>query len=462
MKKGDIKTANEAAVATPVEETKLALREVVDALLPNSKIEYDVIVVGGGPAGIGAALSACESGAKTLLLEADSIFGGVATAALWMPVNRIMLNGVTPEGGKRGGVHDKFVDAIKRHGAEAYSERRHPVTDVRGGLSIHPEYLRLAVCELLESVGCHYGLYSPVIDVVKDGNVMRGVTVSGKSGTIDFNGKIVIDCSGDADVSYFAGVETLKGRESDGLFMPPSLLFAISNVDIDRFFDWYLDKQDDFRAYIQRMKDSGLVTLRWHEFIESSTPNTLTVNNGGVDGWGNIDATCANDLTRAERLGVQAAIDFVRYARSHKIPGLENCSLMRAGHRIAIRDTRRIAGEYMITHDDALNSTEFEDIVSRRYGFIDAVGYYVAQMKSGHAYPYRCLLPKNVENLLVAGRCASATHLGFASGRGMGENMGMGQAAGVAAAEALKQGVYVRNIDISPVQDTLRSRGVDI
>ena len=122
--------------------------------LPQPGEEFDVIVCGGGPAGIGAAVAACEAGAKTLLLEASSIMGGVAGAAMWMPVNRITLNGVAPGGGKRGGAHDRFVDAVQKYGGEAYSVRRHPATDMRGGLQIHPEYLRMAALDLLADCGC--------------------------------------------------------------------------------------------------------------------------------------------------------------------------------------------------------------------------------------------------------------------------------------------------------------------
>lgn len=435
-------------------------REAVRQHLPIDEKNFDIIVCGGGPAGIGAAIAARMQGAKTLLLEAASLMGGVAAAAMWMPVNRILLRGVTPEGGRRGGVHDLFVDAILRYGAEAYSDRRHPATDVRGGLQIHPEYLRLAIFDLLESHGCYYRLYSPVVDVVQNDGLVRGVVVSTKNGHETFYGKVVIDCTGDGDVALRAGVEMLKGRETDGIFMPPALLWTISNVDIDRFYRFFHGQRERFDAIVAEAKAEGYVTCKWYDFDETSLPGTVNVNNGGVDGWGNIDMTDETDMTTAERLGAQAAVDFCNFARKKHIPGMEDCHLMRAGFRVAIRDTRRMVGEYQITHEDALQAPEFDDIVSRRYGFIDAVGYYAADMVSGHAYPYRCLIPKAVDGLLVAGRCASATHLGFASGRGMGENMGMGQAAGVAAVESIRQGVLPRAIDIRPVQKILREMGV--
>lgn len=436
--------------------------EKIRELFPKPGEEFDIIVVGGGPAGIGASIAACLRGAKTLLLEASSTCGGVAAAAMWMPVNRITLWGVTAEGGRRGGVHDIFVDTIRSFGAEAYSERRHPSTDMRGGLSIHPEFLKMAMFKMLEQYHCMYRLYSPVTGVIKIKNEIRGVKVTTKNGEERFYAKVVIDCSGDGDVAGYAGVPMKKGREEDGRMLPPALLWVIGNVEIERFYRFITADKEKFNSIIEEAKMEGFVTCKWYDFDETSIPGAINVNNGGVDDWGNIDMTDESDMTLAERLGIQAALDFCTFAKRKRIPGLEDCHLIRAGYKVAVRDTRRIVGEYTISHEDAVKAPEFEDCVSRRYGFIDAVGYYADRMKSGHAYPYRCLVPKSVENLLVAGRCASATHLGFASGRGMGENMGMGQAAGIAAAESIRQQKRVREIDVEPVQKILRSMGVNI
>lgn len=432
------------------------------AILCKEGERFDVIVCGGGPAGIGAAIAAKEAGASVLLLEGSSLMGGVAAAAMWMPVNRITLDGVTPEGGKRGGVHDRFVAAIQRHGGEAYSMRRHPATDRRGGMQIHPEYLRLAVMELLEDCGCKYRLFSPVTGVIKQENCVTGVVATTKEGTETFYAERVIDCTGDGDVAYYAGVEMQKGRESDGIFLPPALLFTLSNVDIDAFYRFKLSQTKAYQDMIDKAAGQGALVCRWYDFDETSLPGVVNVNNGGLEGWEKLDMTNPDDRTVAERMGIQAAIDFTNFVRSMKMPGLEDCHLMRAGYQVAIRDTRRIVGEYLISHEDALEAPEFKDIVSRRYGFIDAVGYYTADMVSGHAYPYRCLVPAHIDGLLVAGRCASATHLGFASGRGMGECMGMGQAAGVAAALSIQQQVQPRHVSVSSVQGFIRGMGVKL
>ena len=436
----------------------------ISSLVKFDDRDFDVIVAGGGPAGMGAAVAASDCGAKTLLLEASSLMGGIAASALWMAFNRVVLDGVSKEWGPRGGVHDKFVREVRKYGGEACSERRHPATDRRGGLHIHPEYLRLAIFDLLESSNCYYRLYSPVCGVIKDNSRVCGVKVQTKDGVTEYTSKIVIDCTGDGDVANYAGVEMQKGRETDGRFMPGALLWSLFNVDTSRLYQYWIleENRDSFMEKIKAAKEEGYVTCPWYDFDEGSLDGVVNVNNTGVDDWGNLDLTNPADRTYAERLGIQAAIDFTNLVRIWKIPGLENCQLMRAGYQVSARDSRRIVGEYLITDEDAIKAPEFDDIVSRRYGFIDAAGYCFAEMASGHAYPYRCLVPKAVDNLLVAGRCASATHLGFASGRGMGECLGMGQAAGVAAAESIKQKQLPRNVDIKKVQEILRAWGVKL
>jgi hypothetical protein len=152
------------------------------------------------------------------------------------------------------------------------------------------------------------------------------------------------------------------------------------------------------------------------------------------------------------------AVDFVEIARRYRIPGLEECYLLRTGAGVAVRETRRIVGEYIQTAEDARSGSEFEDVVARKHGSIDST-YVLAPMKSGYAYPYRSLLPLGVENLLAAGRCGSATHLGHAAGKSMGNMMEIGQAAGVAAALCSSQGVAPRRLNVKKLQESLREMG---
>lgn len=436
-------------------------RNEVETLLPQDGEKFDVIIAGGGPAGIGAALAAAANGAKTLLLEGRAFFGGVAGVSGWMPMNRLMINGES-----RGGVFDLFINKLKEFGPDAFREGK--VSWVDGdGLQIHPDYLRLAVMELLEDAGCSYLLYSPVNGVNMDGNNITSVICDGKYGNRTYSAKVYIDASGDGDLAYYAGVPMQKGRESDGVFMPVTMGFVIGNVDEKRLFE-ALDR--DYSAVVNKIKSmssEGYATSIFYSFDKTTVPGIISVNNGGQRDIGIIDATDIDHINISNRTGLQVAIDFIKIVRKLGIPGLENCSLVRTGAELGVRETRRIEGVYTLTLEDSQEGREFEDVVARRYGTIDPGGLaedknYHGSIKSGHAYPYRCMLPKEVDPLLVAGRCASLTHLGLTVCKSMGNMMGIGQAAGVAAAIAAETNVTPRNLDIKAVQARLREMRVPL
>jgi len=426
--------------------------------------EYDVIVAGGGPAAIGAALSAAKAGASTVIFESRSQFGGTATAGLWMCINWLFSDNNDTD---RGGIHKILVDKIKSYGEIASRPgKRPPHHTVDGGnLDVHPEYLKVVLFELFEEFGVDYMLYSPVTGVIMDGNEVSGVEVTGKEGIMPFYGKVVIDATGDGDVAFWAGCEMIEGREEDGRHMPASLVFALADVDTDTFFNYLYGKggYKTFRALVSEERSKGEYCLTsWYAFDRTTVPGVVSVNNGGCADL-SLDAAKTGDLTALERLGIQIAADFVDFVKAKRIPGLENAVLMRTGSFVAVRDTRRLVGEYVLTEDDIMKGTEFEDRIARKFGYMDAVGFKGGQaIKQGAAYPFRSLLPRRIDNLLVAGRCGSASFFAHSGGKSMGNMMAIGQGAGVAAAIAVRDAVPVRDVDVGKVQVFLRAAGVNI
>ncbi len=416
--------------------------------IPNPSKQYDVIVAGGGPAAIGAAIGAAKTGAMTSIFESRSQFGGTATAGLWMNINWLFLDN---EGTSRGGAHALIVEKLKKWEGKSSVPAHRQSTIAGGNLNIHPEYLRLALFEIFEDLGIEYSLYSPVTGVLKRGNTVTGIEVTGKEGVLTYDGKVVVDATGDGDVAWLAGCEMTEGREYDGRHMPITLLFALSNVDEEKLFD-YLAKTD-WRAYLSEEREKGeFVITGWYGFFRTNVPAMVTANNGGCFDM-NLDGAKTQDLTAMERLGNQIALDFVSFARKRKIPGLEQCYLSRTAAFAAVRDARRIVGEYVLTEEDVRNGAEFDDTVARKYGGIDAVGFVSGPaFKQGAAYPYRSMLPKRIDNLLAAGRCGSATFIGHGAGKSMGNMIELGQAAGVAAGIAALDGVRARDVDLTKVK----------
>lgn len=432
-------------------------RTDIEPYIPQSGARYDVIVAGAGPAGLGAAVASAMNGAKTLLLEGNSFFGGIAAQALWMPLNRMYLRGES-----RGGVHEKLFNELDRFGSEAYLKGR---SDWFNGDNAHiqPEYLQLAAYRLLESVGCHYRLHTPVTGVKTENGKVTAVLSNNKAGEEIFYADVFVDCTGDGDVAYFSGAEMVKGSEEDGRFMPVSLVFAIADVDTDVFFKAYHDpKNENFSPLWDKAEKEGKYAVSvFYSFDPTTVPGLVSVNNGGLRNIGIIDGTNPAQLNISERAGIEIAVDFIKMAKEYKLPGMERCKLARIGAGAAVRETRRIVGEYTFTFDDAANGTEFSDVVSRKYGSVDPGGLKLEKdvmefvMKQGAAIPYRSLLPVRMDGLLVAGRCASATQMGQASGKSMGNMMDMGQAAGVAAALSAKQRVRPRDLDVRQIQNVL-------
>ncbi len=412
------------------------------------RAQVDVLVVGSGPAGVSAAIWAGRQGASVLLLEQAGMVGGIATAGLMSHWT----------GSTQGGFYEEILD------------RSQDSPDAR--TTINPEKLRSVLLEMLLEAGVQLQLYTFACGAIVEQGVLRGVITESKSGREVFLAHTVIDASGDGDIAAKAGVPFVMGRESDHKMQPMTLMFKVAGVDEDsiehlpgNFEDNYVypmgPGQDLARAHIPF--PAGHLLL-----YRSTLPGVITCNmTNAID----LDGTQVQDLTRAEwicRRQIPIIVDFLR----QYIPGFSHCYLHSSASLMGVRETRHFEGVYTLTEEDILQARLFDDwiVTHAHFNFdvhnitgsgLDATGVQEHfQQSEGYSIPYRCLLPKEIDGLLLAGRDISGTHMAHSNYRVMPICANMGQAAGIAAALCAQQGIQPRQLDVRAVQQILMEHGV--
>jgi len=434
--------------------------------------DVDVLVVGGGPAGIGAAIASARNGAETTLVERYGFLGGMATAGLIGPfMTSYSLNG---EIQIIRGIFDELVCRMEEKGGAVHPSKVRAGTPyssflVYGHDHVAPfesEALKIVTFEIMEEAGVNLMLHTYFVDSICRDNKIEGAVLVNKSGLQAVKAKVVVDCTGDADVAASAGVPTQKGRESDGLMQPASMFFKIRNVNLERVKQYAVEhpREKLFAQIAEEAKKRGVFPVKRNHILLFETPKGEFLVN--VSRLHNIDGTNPYSLSKAEvegRKQVMMLIDFFK----KNAPGLENIELAEVAQQVGIRETRRIVGEYVLTAEDILNSKEFEDVIALHSFPIDihdpnGSGGKFEGPKNGEYYeiPYRCLVPLKVDYLLVAGRSVSATHEAAGSIRVMPSCIAMGQAAGTAAALSIRNGVPPRKLDVKQLQETLISQNV--
>lgn len=430
----------------------------------------DVLVCGGGPAGVCAAVAAARNGARTVLLERYGFLGGMASAGMVNPIygffarHMQVVSGIPQElidrlagipGGTAG--HCYRHDCIARRAAcgECITGRDEggcPVASVAGVCPVDGEAVKLAALELVDDAGVDWRLHTYAADVQVDGAAVREVIVCGKSGFGAYRADVVVDATGDADVVAQAGAPFHKGGE-DGETKPPSLMFRIGNVRL---------RKDRIRV-VWPEGDAGGGDC-W--LMALPRPGEYTVNSpSGLVGF---DGTDTADLSRAQAGTTRQVFRTLDLLRKH-VPGCEAAELLSVAPQLGLRDSRRIAGAYTLTEADVLESRKFpEDGIacgvhpidlhtgSARFG-----GRSLVLTRCGDYYeiPYRCLIPNGVENVLVAGRPVSATFAAQGSVRVMATCMAMGQAAGTAAGLCVRWGCQPREVDAGELRRVLAGQG---
>lgn len=416
--------------------------------------DADVVVVGSGTAGSCAAIAAARNGAKTVLAERFGFLGGTSTQVL-----DTFYGFYTPGTAAYkvvGGVPDDVVAAL--NGYRAAFER--PNSFGAGtGITYDPTILKIVWETLALEAGVQILFHSFCTDVVMQGGRMAGVILDGKRGLLKINARVVVDCSGDADVCHWAGAPYERAGDIDPA-QTFTTTFRMVNVDTARA------QAFGKKAMWQKMDEaanSGAYQLprregSWHITTQAGVIHTIMTRVADLDGTDPVA------LTAAEIEGRRQALEYGRFLHDI-IPGYENASLSWMSHPIGVRETRRIYGQYRLTREDCLSGRKFSDAVGAcgapiedHHAGKDTAWVY---LPDGMTYdiPFRTLIPQKVTGLLVAGRCFSATHDAHASCRSMAQTMTMGQAAGTAAALAVKMDLQPHEIEVGALQERLRQMG---
>jgi glycine/D-amino acid oxidase-like deaminating enzyme len=424
--------------------------------------DVDVCVVGSGSAGSTAAIAAARGGASVILVEKLPFLGGTSTAVL-----DTFYGFYTPGAEPRkivGGVPDDVVNELRALGPVV--ER--PNTYGAGtGVTYLAEHLKVAWERLVEGAGARILLHAFLQEAeARDGRVVS-VVVATKAGLRTIRARIFIDASGDADLCHHAGF----GYELAGDVEPAQTLtttFRMVNVDIDRrrtmsrtaFHDLMNEAAASGDYDLPRREGSDHITP-----IEGTTATIMTrLDSYRRTGEAIVNATDPDFLTAAEIAGRRQALEYVRFLVD-RVPGYERASLVALGTQIGVRETRRVHGEYRLTREDVLAARSFDDAIGLCGAPIEdhhrGADTAWAYLPDGQAVgiPYRTLVVRDAANVLVAGRCFSATHDAHASVRSMAQCMAMGQAAGTAAAIAVAERVTPREIDVESLRDGLRRAG---
>lgn len=426
---------------------------MTDILGASPHTTYDLIVVGGGFAGVSAALAAARSGLSVLLIERAGALGGAAVNNLVLP---FMPYFTIAEDGHR-------IDLSRGIFAEIHAalKKKQPRTD---DFHFAEEDLKLILDRKLIADGVDLLLHSYLYDIERDQDRLTGVKVANKSGRQVYRARFFIDATGDADLAVLAGCPARLGRETDHLCQPMTLCFRMINVDMDAY--------EREREAIQSLYKTWQATGR----IRNPREDVLIFKPSTVDGVLHFnttrvvkhDPTNALDLTRAEieaREQVHELVDML----IQNFDAFRHSSLIMTAPQIGVRESRMIVGEYVLTADDLKACTKFEDAIAAGNYEIDihnpeggGTSHYHFPRGMYYTIPYRALVPVGVNNLLVAGRCISSDHEAQASYRIMPICSSIGEAAGVAAAVAVRDGSASREIDIKAVQTLLRARGAFI
>ena len=414
------------------------------------KKKYDMIVVGGGFAGVAAAIEAARKGLQVLLVEKYNCLGGAAMNCLVMPFMPYWT--IDPETGKQtiltGDIFTQIITELEKLGGTLQSKDR----------TFDEELLKLVLNRLCIAHGVELLFNTTVVGVQVENGALVSIKAWGKSRMLELTADYFVDATGDAELSVLAGCDYHVGRKEDGLCQPMTLCFRVAGIDMEKF--------RENRKYItpryREFQEKGLIKNPREDVLLFKTmhDNILHFNTTRIV---KLDPTDPVAVTKAELEAREQVFEMHNFLKNN-IPGFEASYVLTTAMQIGIRESRMIKGEYTLTQEDLKSLARFEDAIAVANYDIDihnpegsGTSHYYFGKGEWYEIPYRCLLPVGTTNLLVAGRCISSTHEAQASYRIMPFCSELGQAAGAAISVAKESGKTLRDIDIKQLQQILRS-----
>jgi hypothetical protein len=438
----------------------------------------DVVVAGGGTAGVVSAIASARNGAKTLLLERSGFLGGHIAGQLlehsagWHDTKGDQIV---------AGIPQEIVDRLVEIGASP-GHVRDDTGYTKFRVPIHHEEFKSLVTLMLAESGVKILVYSPLVQALVEDGVVKGVVVENKSGRQAFLAKVVVDCTGDADVAVLASARFYKGGEDDGLLQPVSLLFKLGGIDFSQLIGYVERNPDEFKLGVSAdiLKDGDYINLwGFGALLEKGyVDGVLSLKRKEMHfaGWLRTgeavinvtryaaDGTNVEELSQAEIVLRRQVLEFVQLFRRY-VPGCAHSYLSASASGVGVRETRRIVGIYQLSEDDVVTGRRFSDAIAQGGFPIDShdpLGISMEateQIQTAYDIPYRCLVPADVDGLIVAGRCISASRRALASARITGTVMAMGQASGTAAALCAQGDILPRDLNIASLQSKLINQG---
>jgi hypothetical protein len=430
--------------------------------------EADVIVVGGGPAGIGAALSAARNGAKTIVIEKFGAMGGMQTHAMSSTFSLL-------DPSIQGGVITDVINRLRADGGilrDAAARTRHAAFT---STNFDCEVYKAMLDDMMAEAGVKLLYHTTGVGAVREKNALKGIYIECIQGRFVILGKVIVDSTGNADIAWKSGAPCMDdghGRgPGKGRHMGLGCRFYISGVDAGKFAKFRKNHPEDWtglyggRSLVQKAKAEG----RYHGYRESLIIHTVKSGIAMIEGFNTPLAAghhgwMIEDVTAGEidlRKQVWSAFKLIK----SNIPGFENSSVEKTGTIPIFRDTHRILGEYVLSEEDIYKGRAFDDSIAVSNMGPDIYGpegEHVYEVVRPHDIPYRCLVSKDTDNLLAAGATISADFYAFAADRYCAPSMCTGQAAGTAAALAARLNVTPRKLDVKLLQDVLRSQGARV